>query len=143
MHELDHALDHLDGAWAEDGGSDAWWQAEARAYHREALVIDAVAGGRLLPALTKLAERESSRPLQQMDLARLGSTTYDGVFPGASSEVPASEFERDTRAVALGFGAVLATACHPTSLADVADVSQHSAVVRAAAKTWGFDVSTG
>lgn len=60
FHELDHVLDHLDGTWPLRATTENWWDAEARAYHREALLIDAGSGGRLLPILTNLVSATTS-----------------------------------------------------------------------------------
>lgn len=58
FHELDHVVDHRTGIWPAAPTDEDWWSAEARAYHHEALVIDALAGGRFLPILTEMASAQ-------------------------------------------------------------------------------------
>lgn len=139
FHELDHVLDYLEGVWPnpESISESDWWAGEARAYHREALLIDlAVAGGRLVPALDTLAARGLDLLLDG-DPEDIGSTVYSEVVPARLRR--GQEFhERGARNTALAFAAVLAATVTPESLNHVADLSSSGQELRRAAVQWGY-----
>jgi hypothetical protein len=139
FHELDHVLDHLEGVWlSPDNISESdWWAGEARAYHREALLIDTViAEGRLLPALDSLADQGLNQLLGR-DSDDVGGTLYADVVPPRRRHRQ-GDYERGARNVALAFAAVLATAAKPGRLDKVEDLSAHGRDLRRAAERWGF-----
>ena len=136
FHELDHVLDHLDGSWPSNATSDDWMAAEARAYHREALVIDAVSGGNLLPALAELTAKRTMGELLALGADEVSSDLYRRSFTGRLREPHQSESERGARAAAFAFGAVVAAHASPVSLMNLTTSSAGSAV-RDAAAHWG------
>lgn len=137
FHELDHVLDHLDGVWPSDATPEDWWAAEARAYHRELLVIDAVAGGRLLPAVNALVSTRGLDELLERQPDDLAGELYRETFPASLRQPPASEPERWVRSAALAMGLVVAASAHPVQPPEIA-ASNAAADLRRAAATWGW-----
>jgi hypothetical protein len=142
FHELDHVLDRLDGAASLSGAGEDWWNAEARAYHHVALIIDAVSGGRFLPALAGLAAVRSVSDLVDCDPEHLSEDLYRQAFGGRVPEPPRSAPEGWARSASLVFGAVVATHAHPVSLADLTE-SSAGPELRRAAETWGWSSGKG
>ena len=140
FHELGHVLEHVEGASPLTASGEDWWNAEARAYHRDALIIDAVSGGRLLPALAGLAAAHSTSDLVGRDPEKLSENLYWQAFGGRSPDPPKSSSERWARSASLALGAIVATAAHPVSLADSSE-SSAGPELRQAATAWGW--STG
>lgn len=137
FHELDHVLDHLEGTWPAQPTVDDWWEAEARAYHREALVIDAVCEGRFLMAIRDLAATHALTDLFDRDPHELASDLLRQSVSPSISESARSEAERWTRSAAVAMAAVVAVAAHPVGLADLPSSASGSEVRRAAA-AWGW-----
>jgi len=137
FHEFDHVLDHLDGTWPRQATTEDWWDAEARAYHRELLVIDAVAGGRLLPILSGLVSTSGVNELISRQPDDLSSDLYRQAFPARLREAPASEPERWVRSAAFALGAIVAADAHPASPRDVRE-SGAGPELRRAAGAWGW-----
>jgi hypothetical protein len=137
FHELDHVLDSLDGATPLSSAGEDWWNAEARAYHRVALIIDAVSGGRFVPAVTGLAATRSVSDLVDCDPEQLGEDLYRQAFGGRVPEPPKSAPEGWARSASLVFGAVVATHAYPVSLADLTE-SSAGPTLRLAAEAWGW-----
>jgi len=136
FHELDHVLDHLDGTWPAKATSADWWNAEARAYHREALIIDVVVGGTLLPLLDKLA-RAGLPALLARNSDDIGHTLYWEAFPARLRSPAKGIYERGARNAALAMAAVVAAEAAPRSLTDMGE-SLAGREVRRAAEAWGF-----
>ncbi len=137
FHELDHVVDHLDGTWPATPSADDWWSAEARAYHREALVIDAITNGGLLPVLLEIASNQTVDRLTSEDPLDLGQRLYSQTFPAELQQPPASEKELYARAAAFAMAAVVAIDAHPVSLADLA-ISGAGENLHVAAQAWGW-----
>lgn len=137
FHELGPVLEHLEGASPLRSSGDDWWNSEARAYHRDALIIDAVSGGLLLPALGNLANTCSTFDVIGRDPDELSENLYWHAFGGRVPDPAKSTTERWARSAALAFGAVVATAAHPVSLADLPRSSAGPELQRAAS-VWGW-----
>jgi hypothetical protein len=137
FHWLGRVLEHLEGVTPLGASGEDWWNAEARAYHRDALIIDAVSGGRLLPALAGVAASETIPDLLGRDPDKLSDNLYWQAFGGRSPDPPKSTPERWARSASLIFGAVVATHAHPVSLADLSE-SSAGPELRQAATAWGF-----
>ena len=137
FHELDHVLDHLDGVWPSDATPEDWWAAEARAYHRELLVVDAVTSGRLLPAVDALVSTKGLDQLLERQPEDLAGELYREAFPASRRQPPASEPERWVRSAALAMGLVVAASAYPAQPPEV-PASNAAADLRRAAATWGW-----
>ncbi len=137
FHELGHVLEQLEGASPLRSSGDDWWNSEARAYHRAALIIDAVSGGLLLPALGNLASTYSTYELVGRDPDELSENLYWHAFGGRVPDPAKSTTERWARSAALAFGAVVATAARPVSLADLPR-STAGPELQLAANVWGW-----
>lgn len=138
FHELDHLLDHLHMTWPRVATREDWWAAEARAYHREVLIIDAVSGGGLLPILSELVSGTNLDELLGRQPHDLGDDLYRHAFPAGIREPAASQSERWARTAGLALGATVTTAdAYPTSLVDLVE-STAGPQLRRAARLWGW-----
>jgi hypothetical protein len=142
FHELGHVLEHLEGASPLRSAGDDWWNSEARAYHRDALIVDALSGGRLLPALSKLAATSSASDLIGRDPDELSENLYWHAFGGRVPDPAKSTTERWARSATLAFSAVVTAAAHPVSLADLPRSSAGPELQRAAT-VWGWGAGMG
>jgi hypothetical protein len=142
FHELGHVLEHLAGVSSLAATGPDWWNAEARAYHRDALIIDALSGGRFLPALTRLTADHSIADLIGRDPDDLSENLYWHAFGGRFPDPARSTAERWARSATLVFGAVIAMDAHPVSLADLSE-SSAGPELRRAATVWGWNAAEG
>ena len=137
FHELEHVIDHRDGVFPSDPRPEDWWAEEARAYVHEALVLDAVCGGSLLPRLDALCREVDARSLLELSPVELSVRLQREAFPPAARTAAASSAEEHLRAAALSMAAVLAVEASPGPLATF-DASGAGMALRRAATAWGW-----